>query len=94
VNDQYVTTHPNGIEGLTAQAQAAGEWRRDNPEALTTLVLTRDEDDARTIAHKVMNRVYPTRQLGPILHMEQDHDGMWLVSIQDMGPVETVEGER
>lgn len=87
-------TMRGGIEGLTAQAAEAGTLRRDNPEALTTTVLTKDPDDAMAIAHKVMNRLHPSRMLGPILHMEQDLDGNWEVSIQDMGPVETVVGER
>lgn len=75
----------NGIDGLTDQARLAGEWRRANPEAITVLVLTRNKGDAAAIAHGVAYRLHPGRLFGPILFMEQDADGNWLVDLQDDG---------
>ena len=74
----------DGIEGLTAQARAAGEWRRANPEGLTVQVLTSDEVLARAAAPELARRLHPDRRIGPILHSERD-GATWLMTVQDEG---------
>lgn len=55
------------IESLTQQAAAHGEWRRDNPEGLSVLVVTQDPEVAAKVAQDLARALHPDRRIGRVL---------------------------
>lgn len=57
------------IESLTQQAAEAGQWRRENPEGVSVLVVTDDTQVVERVAPMLARTLYPDRRFGPILHV-------------------------
>jgi len=64
----------------------------DTREGLSVQVQAANRADAERLAYLQANRENPGRQMGPILHVEEEPEGTWEVVIEDLGPVEVVVG--
>lgn len=57
------------IDTLTQQAAQAGQWRRENPEGLSVLVVTSDPAIAREVAWDLAAILHPDRVIGEVLYV-------------------------
>lgn len=76
---------------LTEMVKNGDYARANNPNGVSFVAMTDDEDTARGIGRMLAQRLVPKRRWGDVLHVEPielaDDEWVYEVVVEDLGPV-------